>query len=84
MDPPFAQALWCVAEGVGHRTASAHMSERFGIDFGVLVKELRLLARAAFVIGKDGRLRHVEHVKEFMDEPDYAWLIDAAKQVAAE
>ena len=84
MDLPFAQALWCEAAGVGHRTASAHMSERFGIDYGVLVKELRLLARAVFVIGKDGRIRHAEHVREFMDEPDYARLIEAAKRAAVE
>ena len=33
MDLPFAQAVWCEAEGVGQRTASAHMNERFGIDW---------------------------------------------------
>jgi len=31
-------------------------------------------------LGKDGRIRHVEYVKEFMDEPDYARLIEAAKR----
>ena len=84
MDLPFAQALWCETEEVGHRTASAYRNEQFGIDYGVLVKELRLLARAVFLIGKDGRIKHAEYVKEFMDEPDYARLIEAAKRAAAE
>lgn len=84
MDLPFAQAQWCAMEDVGHRTASAHRNEQFGRDYGVLVKELRLLARAVFVIGKDGRIEHVEYVKEFIEEPDYGRLTELVKQVAAE
>jgi thiol peroxidase len=84
MDLPFAQAQWCAMEDVQHRTASAHMSEQFGVDYGVLVKELRLLARAVFVIGKDGRVKHAQYVKELIEEPDYGRLIEAAKQAAAE
>ena len=48
------------------------------------MKELRLLARAVFVIGKDGRIVHAEYVREFMDEPDYGQLIEVAKRAAAE
>ena len=47
------------------------------------MKELRLLARAVFVIGKDGRIKRAEYVKEFMDEPDYPRLIQAARQAAS-
>ena len=82
MDLPFAQSRWCQAENVQHRVASAHQNERFGIAYGVLVKELRLLARAVFVIGNDGLIKHVEYVKEFVDEPNYSDLIEAAKQAA--
>ena len=84
MDLPFAQAQWCALEDVRHRTASAHRDEQFGVDYGVLVKELRLLARAVFVIGKGGRIEHAEYVKEFTEEPDYGRLIEAAKRAAAE
>ena len=84
MDLPFAQAQWCAMEEVGHRTASAHRTEQFGIDYGVLVKELRLLARAVFVIGKDGRIRHADYVRDFIEEPDYPRLIAAARQATAE
>ena len=84
MDLPFAQAVWGETEEVGHRTASAHRNEQFGIDYGVLVKELRLLARGVFVIGKDGHIKHAEYVREFIEEPNYGRLIEAARRAAAE
>src|SRR5881628_1338328 len=53
MDLPFAQARWHAAEEVAHRSLSAHKSEEFGRDYGVLLKEWRLLQRAVFVIDRD-------------------------------
>src|SRR6188768_510299 len=58
MDLPFAQARWHSAEQVGHMSLSAHKKEQFGIDYGVLLKEWRLLQRAVFVIDRDGRIVH--------------------------
>jgi thioredoxin-dependent peroxiredoxin len=78
-DLPFAQARWKSAEGVGHRTLSAYQDDRFGIDYGVLLKEPHLLQRSVFVIGPDGRLRHVEYVGEQTQEPDYAAALEAAR-----
>src|SRR6266568_6200102 len=46
MDLPYAQARWHTAENVKHQSLSAHMSEKFGQDYGVLIKEWRLLERA--------------------------------------
>ena len=71
MDLPFAQQRWCAANNIEHKTLSAHKSEQFGIDYGVLIKELRILDRAVFVVGRDGTVRYVEYVKEISDEPDY-------------
>ena len=79
MDLPFAQGRWCGAEGVAHRALSAHKSEQFGRDYGVLLKEWRLLQRAVFVIDRAGTIAHVEYVADQMAEPDY----DAAVQVAS-
>src|SRR5438067_5049376 len=56
MDLPFAQARWQRAENVAHQSLSAHRAERFGQDYGVLLKEWRLLQRAVFVIDRDGRI----------------------------
>lgn len=71
MDLPYAQSRWRTSEGVHHQALSGHRSEQFGRDYGVLVKEWRLLQRAVFVIGKDDRIAHAEYVPDQMREPDY-------------
>jgi thiol peroxidase len=79
MDLPFGQARWRRAEGVEHDALSAHASERFGRQYGVLLKEWRLLQRAVFVIDAEGIVVHAEYVADQMAEPDY----DAALRAAA-
>jgi thioredoxin-dependent peroxiredoxin len=71
MDLPFALARWQTAEGVRHELLSSHRSEQFGRDYGVLIKEWRLLQRAVFIVGSDGRLIYAEYVADQMREPDY-------------
>jgi thiol peroxidase len=82
MDLPMAQKRWCGAAEVGHRTASSHRDEVFATDYGVLMKGPRLLARAVFVVGKDGKVKHAEYVKEVTTEPDYGSALAAAKAAA--
>jgi thioredoxin-dependent peroxiredoxin len=82
MDLPFAQARWGTAEGVTHQVLSAHRGETFGVDYGVLIKEWRLLQRAVFVIGSDDRIAYVEYVADQMREPDYPAAVAAARQAA--
>lgn len=82
VDLVFAQARWCGAADVHHTTASAYMNQQFGIDYGVLLEENRLLGRAIFVIDRDGRLRHVEYVHELTMEPDYERALAAARESA--
>ena len=62
MDLPYAQARLNRAEGVQHRALSAHRGEDFGRDYGVLIREWRLLQRSVFVIDRDDRLVYVEYV----------------------
>jgi thioredoxin-dependent peroxiredoxin len=78
MDLPFGQALWRRAEGVEHDALSAHASERFGREYGVLLKEWRLLQRAVFVIDAEGIVVHAEYVADQMAEPDYDAALRAA------
>jgi thioredoxin-dependent peroxiredoxin len=80
MDLPFAQARWQSAEGVTHSSLSAHRSERFGEDYGVLIKEWRLLQRAVFVIDRQDRVAYAEYVADQMREPDYEAALGAALQ----
>jgi thiol peroxidase len=71
MDLPFAQGRWRQAEGVSHVLLSGHRSEAFGRDYGVLIKEWRMLQRAVFVIDRDGTIAHAEYVADQMTEPNY-------------
>ncbi|MCK5556802.1 MAG: thiol peroxidase [Candidatus Hydrogenedentes bacterium] len=83
MDLPFAQKRWCGAAGVTNvQTLSDHRDASFGTSYGVLIKELRLLARAVFVVDRDGVVRYVEVVKEITSEPDYEAALNAVKGLA--
>ncbi len=80
MDLPFAQARWCGAAGIQNlRTLSDYREAAFGTSYGVLIKELRLLARAIFVVDKQGTVRYIQLVKEIATEPDYQAALAAVK-----
>ena len=83
MDLPFAQARWQQTEGVAHQALSAHQSEQFGHDYGVLLKEWRLLQRAVFVIDGSDHMVYAEYVADQMREPDYDRAIDAVRRAAS-
>lgn len=82
-DLPFAQARWASANEVGNVSfLSDHRSMAFGDAYGTHVKELRLDARAVFVIDRDGRVVHAQYVREIAEQPDYDAAIKAAKKAA--
>lgn len=82
MDLPFAQARWCGAAGVENvLTLSDHKDADFGMKYGVLVKDLRLLARAVFVVDKNGIVRHSQLVQIVKDEPDYDSVLKTVKSL---
>lgn len=82
MDLPFAQKRWCGAAGIDKViTLSDHKDASFGTAFGVLIKELRLLARAIFIIDRQGILRHVQIVKDLSQEPDYDQTLTIVKNL---
>ena len=72
MDLPFAQKRWCGANDAKRiQTVSDHREASLGEAYGVLIKELRLLARAIFIVNPEGNLQYVEYVKEVTEHPDY-------------
>ncbi len=81
-DLPFAQARFCGAEGIKIQTLSDHRDLAFGNAYGTHIKELRLEARSLFVIGKDGKVKHVEIVKEVTEEPNYEAALSVARAEA--
>lgn len=77
MDLPFAQARWCSAEGVENLDMlSDHREANFGENYGVLIKELRLLSRSIFVVDENNKVTYVEYVSEVTDHPDYDAVLD--------
>lgn len=81
MDLPFAQKRWCGAAGVENlQTLSDHREAQFGLAYGVLIKELRLLARAVFLVDQKGILQYIQLVKEIASEPDYEEIWGALKK----
>lgn len=80
MDLPFAQKRWCGAAGVGRViTLSDHRDASFGRAYGLLIEELRLLARAVLVIDPQGIIRYQQVVSEVTDQPDYDAVLAAVR-----
>jgi thiol peroxidase len=81
-DLPFAMARFCSAKNIGKvRTFSDHRDVSFGTAYGVLIKELRLLARAIFIVDKEDIVRYIEIVPEVTNEPDYQKALSALKSL---
>lgn len=82
MDLPFAQSRWQATENVTHQSLSAHKNENFASDYGVLLKEWRLLQRAVFVIDPEGQITYAEYVPDQMAEPNYESAVQAVKKAS--
>jgi len=83
MDLPFAQKRWCGAYGVDHvKMVSDYRIASFGEHYGTLIKELRIMSRAIFVVDQHNTVRHAEYVKEVADHPNYDAALNVAKSLA--
>ncbi|MFA4916412.1 MAG: thiol peroxidase [Syntrophales bacterium] len=82
MDLPFAQKRFCEVFNVENvKTLSDHREANFGEKYGVLIKELRLLARAIFIVDTDDNIRYIELVREISSSPDYDKALAALKRL---
>ena len=80
VDLPFAQKRWCGAAGVERvETLSDYKDGSFGNAYGLMIKELALLARAVVVVDRSGKISDVKIVGEVTEEPDYAAVLEAIK-----
>jgi thiol peroxidase len=80
VDLPMAQGRFCGAENTDKIVPVSDYKHRsFGEHYGVLIKELMLLARSVFVVGPDDKIKYIEIVKEVTEFPDYDKAIEAAK-----
>ena len=79
-DLPYAQKRWCGAAGVDQVTVlSDHMSADFGVKYGCLIKEVRVLRRAVFVVNRQGKITYAAYMPALGEEPDYAAVLAAAR-----
>jgi thiol peroxidase len=82
LDLPFAMNRFCGAESIKNlRPASDYQDRSFGNNWGMLIEELKLLARGVFVLDKDGKVVYAETVKEVTQEPNYAAAMEAVKKL---
>ncbi|OCG59365.1 lipid hydroperoxide peroxidase [Gilliamella sp. Nev6-6] len=83
LDLPFALNRYCAAEGINAvKVTSDHKDLDFGLKYGTVIEELRLLSRAVFVIDKNDKIAYVEYVKETSSEPNYDKALAAVKALA--
>ena len=83
LDLPFAMSRFCGAEDIkAMRNGSDYMDRAFGTNWGLLIDELKILARAVFVLDAQGVVRYAQVVKEVASEPDYAAALAALKKLA--
>lgn len=81
VDLPFAQKRWCGAAGIERvQTLSDHRDLSFGTAYGVAIKELRLLARAVFVVDQNDTVVYAQYVPEATEHPDYEAPVLAAQK----
>ena len=83
MDLPFAQKRFCAANGIANVTLLSDYKDRqFSEAFGLRLKELGLIARAVYVIDRDGKVVYREICREVAEEPNYEKALEAAKKLA--
>lgn len=81
-DLPFAQKRWCAAAGIDRVvTLSDYQSLSFAQAYGVLIKELKLLARCIYIVDASDIVKYVQLVPEITNEPDYEDVLKAVKNM---
>lgn len=83
MDLPFAQKRWCANAGVDRvHTLSDYKTGQFSIDYGLLIEEMQLSARAVFILDKNHNINYIQFVSDISKEPDYEEVLRALKEIA--
>ncbi|HEV3021502.1 MAG TPA: thiol peroxidase [Pirellulales bacterium] len=82
LDLPFAMNRFCGAEGITSlKSLSDYQDRSFGLNWGMLIEELKILARGTFVLDSQGKVVYAEQVKEVAEEPNYDASLAALKRL---
>ncbi len=83
-DLPFAQKRFCEDNGIkGVTVVSDYRYFSFGLNYGLLIKELKLLARAVCILDGNNVIRYVQIVEELTTPPDYERAMESLHEVVA-
>jgi len=79
-DLPFAQKRWCGAAGIEQvQVVSDHRDVEFGTRYGCLIKEVRILRSAVFVVDRENKITYAQYMPTLGEEPDYTAVLQAAR-----
>ncbi len=82
LDLPFAQNRFCGAEGISSMQSLSDYQERaFAQDWGMMIEELKILARGVFIVDSNGNLAYAELVTEVTEEPNYDAALAALNEL---
>lgn len=82
LDLPFAMNRFCGAEGINTlKSVSDYRDRSFGQNWGMLIEELKILARGTFVLDANGKVVYAETVKEVAEEPNYDAALEALRKL---
>ncbi len=80
VDLPFALGRFCAAEGIDNiKVLSDHKALDFGMKYGFVIEEHRLLTRGIVIVNPTGTVEYVECVSEVSTHPDYDKALEVAK-----
>jgi len=81
-DLPFAQARFCSVNEIKNEVVlSDYRFSSFGLNYGVLVKELNLLARGSLIIDKSDRIRYIQLVNELTHSVNFEEVFSKLQEV---
>ena len=81
-DLPFAQKRFCLANDIKNEVIlSDYKFSSFAINYGLLIKELGLLARAVFIIDKNEFIRYIQIADELTDVLNYEDVMENLEKV---
>jgi thiol peroxidase len=79
-DLPILQGQWCGGAGIDRvHVVSDHLETDFGIKYGCLMKELRILRRAVFVVDRNNTVTYAAYMPTAGHEPEYDEVLAAAE-----
>lgn len=81
-DLPFAQRRFCILNHIDQVTVlSDYQHSSFGVNYGLLIKENNLLARAVIILDANDNVRYIQIIDEVTHAPNYEEALDQLNKV---